>query len=97
MVSISTKAPGWSASGRGVYFLVLAHALFLFSGAQYVLRIRFTDESDTETPSHARSACTTSAQRLTSSRLAMIRARSSSGRARGDFFGRDGTVSAVVR
>src|ERR1700691_3349102 len=97
MVSICTNAPGVSASGRGGYFLVLAQALFLLRGAQYVPTIRFTDESETLTPSFARSACTTMAQRLTSNRLAITLARSSSGSALGDFFGMEGTVSTVFR
>src|SRR3989344_3751288 len=97
MVSICTKAPGWSASGRGGYFRVLAHALLRFSGAQYVPTIRLTEESETMTPSFFKSACTTMAQRRTSSRLAMTRARNSAESARGDFFGIGRRVSTHFR
>jgi len=91
-VSNSTKSPGFSTSGSGGYFRVFFQGL-RFLRREYLPSTRFTDESETVTPSRFKYSCITSEHLLCSMRAATIFAMISFESEWGCFFGLELRVS----
>src|SRR3989338_861119 len=90
MGSNCTKSPGCLTWGRGGDTCRLRCQRFL--RRLCLSNVRFTDESETTAPSSLSAKWTTSADRLSSNRFAMIFRTSASGSTRGCRFGLDENV-----